>query len=114
MHAIPTFFRRAALAATAFAILATAATLSGSAQIRQNIANKIAADAANQFVAKISGETCTEFAATMAQMKNKSATPSPMSAKLKSNTTARTTFVNIMAAPLLNKLIDCNMLPGGM
>jgi len=48
-------------------------------------------------------------------MKNKSstATPSPMTAKLKGNTEARTTFVNIVAAPLLNKLIDCNMLPGG-
>jgi hypothetical protein len=114
MHAMPTFFRRAALAAAACAILGAAATLPGSAQIRQNIANKIATDAANQFVARISGETCAEFAATMAQMKSKSATPSPISAKLKANTGSRTTFVNIMAAPLLNKLIDCNMLPGGM
>ncbi|MGA8534233.1 MAG: hypothetical protein WB615_09025 [Candidatus Tumulicola sp.] len=39
--------------------------------------------------------------------------PSPMAAKLKGNAQARTQFVNIVAAPLLNKMIDCNMLPGG-
>lgn len=36
-----------------------------------------------------------------------------MAAKLKGNAQARTQFVNIVAAPLLNKMIDCNMLPGG-
>ena len=42
----------------------------------------------------------TDFVGTMAKMKNKSstATPNPMSAKLKSNTEARTTYVNIVAA----------------
>jgi hypothetical protein len=116
MFAIPTFYRRAAFAIAACAIFGGAATLPGAAQMRQNIANKVATDAANQFVAKIQGESCSEFAATMAQMKGKSAgaSPSPMSAKLKDNAAARTTFVNIMAAPLLNKMIDCNMLPGGM
>lgn len=116
MHAIPTFFRRTALAVAACGILAAAATVPGSADMRQNLANKAATEAANQFVAKIQGESCADFAATMAQMKGKSAsaTPSPMSAKLKANAGARTTFVNIMAAPLLNKLIDCDMLPGGM
>ena len=86
-----------------------------SADIRQNMMDKAATTAANQFVAKIQGQSCSDFATTMAQMKNKSstATPNPMSAKLKSNTEARTTFVNIVAAPLLNKLIDCDMLPGG-
>jgi hypothetical protein len=115
MQRFHTFVRRAALAVAAFAILGAAATVPGSADIRQNVANKAATDAANQFVAKIQGQSCADFATTMAQMKNKSpgATPSPMSAKLKSNPGARTTFVNIVAAPLLNKLIDCNMLPGG-
>jgi hypothetical protein len=42
------------------------------------------------------------------------ATPSPMSAKLKDNPQARTDFVNIVGGPLLNKMIDCNMTPGGM
>jgi len=108
--------RRSALAVAAFAIIASASTLPGSAQMRQQIAVKVATDAANQFVTKIQGESCSDFAATMAQMKDKSssASPSPMSAKLKGNTAARTAFVNIVAAPLLNKMIDCGSLPGGM
>lgn len=27
---------------------------------------------------------------------------------------ARADFVNIVGVPLLNKMIDCNMMPGGM
>ena len=115
MPAMPTLVRRTALVAAAVAIITFATALPSSADIRQDMADKAATTAANQLVAKIQGESCSDFATTMAQMKNKSstATPSPMSAKLKSNTEARTTFVNIVAAPLLNKLIDCNMLPGG-
>jgi len=106
--------RRVAFAFAAFAAIGAASTLTGSAQIRQQIADRAATDAANQFVAKIQGESCTDFAATMAQMKGKSAgaSPSPMSAKIKSNPQARTTFVNIVAAPLLNKMIDCGAVPG--
>ena len=48
----------------------------------------------------------------MSKMKGNGASPSPMAAKLKGNAQARTEFVNIVAAPLLNKMIDCNMVPG--
>lgn len=106
-------FRRFSFALAAAAALACSATLAAGAQVRQQMADNVAADAANKFVAKIQGQSCSDFAKTMAQMKGSSATPSPMVTKLKSNTGARTTFVNIVAAPLLNKLIDCNMLPGG-
>jgi hypothetical protein len=105
------------LAAAAFVFIAfAAATSAGRAQVRNQIAVKVATDAGNQFVAKINGENCEQFAQTMAQMKEKSssASPSPMSAKLKSNADARTAFVNVVAAPLLNKMIDCGTLPGGM
>jgi hypothetical protein len=115
MPVVSVFIRRTAVAAAALAVLAATTALPGSADIRQSMADKAATTAANQLVAKIQGQSCSDFATTMAQMKNKSstATPSPMTAKLKGNTEARTTFVNIVAAPLLNKLIDCNMLPGG-
>jgi hypothetical protein len=99
MPVVSVFIRRTAVAAAALAVLAATTALPGSADVRQNIMDK----------------ACADFATTMAQMKNKSstATPNPMSAKLKSNTEARTTYVNIVAAPLLNKLIDCDMIPGG-
>jgi hypothetical protein len=104
--------RGSLIAVAAFAVLAGAATLPGSASIKQNMANKAATDAGNSFVTKIGGETCAQFAATMAQMKSGSGGNSA-SSKLKGNAGARTTFVNIVAAPLLNKMIDCNMLPSG-
>lgn len=84
-----------------------------SAQVRQQMANNIATDAANKFVAKIQGQSCADFAQTMAQMKSGGGSSSSgMSSKLKSNPAARTTFVNIVAGPLLNKMIDCDMLNG--
>jgi hypothetical protein len=85
------------------------------AQMRQQMADKIATNAAHSFVSKIDGETCSQFAATMAQMKGKSGSSSSgMASKLKGNAEARSQFVNIVAGPMLNKMIDCDMLPGGM
>jgi hypothetical protein len=105
-------------AAVAIGIALAAVALPGQAQVRQQMADKIATNAANQLVTKINGESCSEFATTMSQMKGKSGSSSSgssgMSSKLKANSQARTDFVNIVAGPLLNKMIDCNMLPGGM
>jgi hypothetical protein len=105
--------RIAIIAATSIVLGAIA--LPAPAQMRQQLADKAATSAANAFVSKIQGENCTQFAQTMAQMKSKSgSSSSAMASKLKGNAQARTDFVNIVAAPLLNKMIDCNMMPGGM
>ncbi|MGC1381851.1 MAG: hypothetical protein WA814_12610 [Candidatus Baltobacteraceae bacterium] len=102
----------AAIASVALAFVA----IPGHAQMRQQLVDKMAVNAAHSFVTQIGGESCTQFASTMEQMKQSKsgASPSPMSAKLKGNTQARSDFVNIVAGPLLNKMIDCNMMPGGM
>ena len=112
--------RRLGIAAIAALALAAAA-VPGAAQVRQQMADKVATNAAHQLVTKINGESCSDFANTMSQMKQKSSSGSSsgssssgMSAKLKANPQARTDFVNIVAGPLLNKMIDCNMMPGGM
>jgi len=109
-------FRIASRSFVAIAALCAAlgaATLSSSAQVRQQMAIKVATDAANQFVTKIQGESCSDFAATMAQMKSGGGSGSSgMASKLKSNAEARTAFVNVVAAPLLNKMLDCGMLNG--
>jgi ABC-type branched-subunit amino acid transport system substrate-binding protein len=102
---------------TAVAVALGTIALPATAQMRQQMADKAATAAANAFVSKIQGESCSQFAQTMAQMKGKSSSGSSssgMSSKLKANPQARTDFVNIVAAPLLNKMIDCNMMPGGM
>jgi hypothetical protein len=107
-------WRRITVGAIVGAVLAFVA-LPGQAQMRQQMADKVAVSAGNAFVQKINGETCSDFANTMSQMKHKSSSSSSsMSQKLKANTEARTQFVNIVAAPLLNKMISCDMLPGGM
>ncbi|HEY1654504.1 MAG TPA: hypothetical protein VGF86_05270 [Candidatus Tumulicola sp.] len=97
------------------AIGAVIAASSVQAAGAQGVADKIAVGAANKMAAKISGESCADFAATMAKMKGGGAhaSPSPMAARLKGNAQARAQFVNIVAGPLLNKMIDCDMLPGG-
>lgn len=107
--------RRVGVAAVAFFALASIATPS-QAQMRQQMADKVATNAAHQFVTKLNGESCSQFASTMSQMKGSSSgsSSSGMSSKLKANSQARTDFVNIVAGPLLNKMIDCNMMPGGM
>jgi cell division protein FtsW (lipid II flippase) len=108
--------RRAGIVAAVSIALSTIA-IPGAAQVRQQMADKIAVNAGHQFVTKIQGESCTQFSQTMAQMKGSSSGgsgTSGMSSKLKANPQARTDFVNIVAGPLLNKMIDCNMMPGGM
>ena len=99
----------------AWLVVAVTALPGVAQQMRQQIADKIATKAANQFVTKINGESCSDFANTMSQMKQKSGSSSSgIAAKLKANQQARTDFVNIVGGPLLNKMIDCDVLPGGM
>lgn len=99
----------------AMSIALGAVAVPGQAQMRQQMADKVATSAANSFVSKINGESCSQFAATMSQMKSKSGSSSSgMASKLKGNAEARSAFVNIVGGPLLNKMIDCDMLPGGM
>jgi hypothetical protein len=102
-------------AVIAVTVVLNAAIVPAQAQtMRQQIADKVAVDAAHQFVSKIQGQSCSQFAGTMQQMKGSSSGSSGMSSKLKQNPQARTDFVNIVGGPLLNKMIDCNMMPGGM
>jgi len=107
--------RRIGLGAVLGFAFALAAIPGQAQQMRQQMADKVAASAGNAFVSKINGESCSQFAQTMSQMKSKGGSSSgSMSQKLKANAEARTQFVNIVAAPLLNKMISCDMLPGGM
>ncbi len=110
--------RRIGVIAAASVALGAFALPVAAQQMRQQMADKAATSAGNQFVAKINGESCSQFAQTMSQMKGKSgsggSSSSGMASKLKANPQARADFVNIVGGPLLNKMIDCNMMPGGM
>lgn len=102
-------FRTAAVTAAMLSI----AVLPAMPAAAQALADRVATAAGHQMVTKIGGESCADFAAMLAKRKSGSSGSSSMSAKLKSNPQARTTFANIVAAPLLNKMIDCDLLPGG-
>lgn len=106
---------RAGIVAIASLALSAIALPGAAQQMRAQIADKVATTAGHQLVTKIQGQSCSEFASTMSQMKgNKSSSSGGgMSSKLKANPQARTDFVNIVAGPLLNKMIDCDMMPGG-
>ncbi|MBV8068143.1 MAG: hypothetical protein JO113_09200 [Candidatus Eremiobacteraeota bacterium] len=108
--------RRAGIVAAASIALSAIALPGAAQQMRQQMADKVAVNAGHQFVTKIQGESCSQFGQTMSQMKGSksSSGSSGMSSKLQANSQARTDFVNIVAGPLLNKMIDCNMMPGGM
>jgi hypothetical protein len=111
-----TTLRRIGVAAIVSLALASAA-IPGAAQMRAQMADKIAVNAAHQLVTKINGQSCSEFGSMMSEMKqgkSSGSSSSSMSSKLKGNSQARSDFVNIVAGPLMNKMIDCNMLPGGM
>ncbi len=60
--------RRIGIGAITCAALGFAA-LPGQAQMRQQMADQMATKAGNAFVSKIQGESCSDFAATMAKMK---------------------------------------------
>lgn len=94
-------------------IAAAAALLAALPAGAQTVADKVAAAAGHAMVTQISGESCAQFAATMAKSKGSGSHGSSTSSRLKSNPEARKTFVDIVAGPLLNKMIDCDMMPGG-
>ena len=104
----PTLFRLAA--AAGFVTSVILAPLPGAAQLGQSMQTKIAVDVAHDLASKIQGESCSDFAATMHKLKGNSSSPGRASSIMKKNPSARTQFVDIVAGPMLNKMIDCGMM----
>jgi hypothetical protein len=96
--------------ALGFAASVLFAPLPGAAQISQTMQTKIAVDVAHDLASKIQSESCSDFAATMHKLKGNSSSPGRASTIMKNNPSARTQFVNIVAGPMLNKMIDCGMM----
>lgn len=84
-----------------------------SAQVREQIKNRMVDDAANQLVTTIQGDSCPEFASMLKQRKSGGGSNSNRaSGMMKQDPAMRARFVNKVAGPLVNKMIDCDMLPG--
>lgn len=67
--------------------------------------------AANSFVQQIQSSSCASFASMMQSRKGGGGGSRRTGSMLKQNPAARARFVNRVAGPLLNKMIDCDMLP---
>ncbi len=100
------------LALTVALALAAGASLCGnaSAQIREQMKTKIVDDVANQMVTEIQSDSCPEFESFMKSRKS-GGSASSASGMMKKDPAMRQRFVNKVAGPLLNKMIDCNLLP---
>jgi hypothetical protein len=66
--------------------------------------------AANSMVQQIQSSSCASFA-SMLQSRKGGGSTSRKNSMIKQNPAARARFVNRVAGPLLNKMIDCDMLP---
>ena len=97
--------RMAVCAAVVFALF-----LGQSAPGMTNVADKIVDALANATVSAIQNASCAQLAAEMESHKSGGGRKSS-EATLESDRAARQRFVNKVAGPLINKLIDCNMLP---
>jgi hypothetical protein len=81
------------------------------AALRDQMKNRVVDDVANQMVAQIQNDSCPEFAAMLKNAKGQGGSGSA-SGMMKKDPALRERFVNKVAGPLLNKMIDCDMLPG--
>lgn len=105
--------RRSMFAATASTLLIASMTIAGSAQMRMGMKDKIIDTVANTMVSSIQSDSCAEFAATLKKRKSGgSSSSSKASGMMKNDPAARARFVNKVAGPLVNKMIDCDLLPG--
>jgi hypothetical protein len=84
------------------------------AQAQRNgpMADQMIDAAANKMVQQIQSSDCASFARMLQSHKNGNG-GSKKSSRLKQNPGMRARFVNTVAGPLLNKMIDCDMLPAG-
>ncbi len=94
------------------AIASVALLQPATAQMREQMKEKIVDDVADQMVSQIQSDSCPQFAQMMQSKKSGGSSKSgKASGMMKSDPAMRERFVNKVAGPLLNKMIDCDMLP---
>ena len=87
--------------------------LAAGATVREQVKNRVVDTAATDLVNKIQNQSCAEFAQTLKQAKSGGVSSSKKAAGfLKNDPAARSRFIDKVAGPLVNKMIDCDLLPG--
>lgn len=103
--------RRALVVVFIALLTATLSIHPASAQMREQIKMKVVDDAANEMVSKIQSDSCAEFESMLKQSRSGGSSSSRAGGMMKSDPAARERFVNKVAGPLVNKMIDCDLLP---
>jgi hypothetical protein len=103
--------RRAVFFTATFCFTATLFAQPAPAQLREKIKNKVVDDVANQMVAEIQNDSCPQFEAMLKQRKSGGSSSSKAGGMMKSDPAMRERFINKVAGPLVNKMIDCDLLP---
>ncbi len=89
----------------------SAVSFAAAATIREQLKYQVVDSTAKIIVNRVQNESCTDFAATIRQRKG-SGSSGGASGLLKRDPSARARFVDKVAGPLINKMIDCDLLPG--
>jgi hypothetical protein len=82
-----------------------------SGQLRQQLKNKIVDSVADQMVSEIQTDSCPEFE-SMLKSRKSGTNSGKAGGMMKKDPAMRERFVNKVAGPLINKMIDCDLLPG--
>lgn len=114
MHALVphTVIRAVALSVVSASLVAAMAvpglTLTPSAK------DRITDAVSNEVLQEIRTSSCSDFRAMLAKRKSGGKSGSSgMSSRLKNDPRERTRFVDAVAGPLVNKMVDCDMMPMG-
>jgi hypothetical protein len=115
MHAlVPRTVIRAVALSVVSASLIAASAVPGLTQLRPSAKDRITDAVSSEVLQEIRTSSCSDFAAMLAKRKSGGKSGSSgMSSRLKNDTRERTRFVDAVAGPLVNKMIDCDLMPMG-
>ena len=112
MLCLPAAIRRCVFLAAASGIATASFAAPASAQMRMSMKDKIVDSVANSMVSSIQSDSCADFAAMLKKRKSGGSSSSKAGGMMKNDPAARQRFVNKVSGPLVNKMIDCDLLPG--
>jgi hypothetical protein len=115
MHALlpRTVIRTVALSVVTASLIAAMA-IPGLSQLRAGAKDRITDAVSSEVLQEIRTSSCSDFAAMLAKHKSGGKSGSSgMGSRLKSDPRERTRFVDAVAGPLMNKMIDCDLMPMG-
>ena len=108
-----TVIRTVALSVVTVSLVAATA-IPGLSQLRAGAKDRITDTVSSEVLDMIRTSSCSDFASMLAKHKSGAKGGSSGSgSRLKNDPRERSRFVDAVAGPLVNKMIDCNLMPMG-